>query len=230
VAALDRARDADQLWDAAERMYREASWSFDPKAVSTCSLGSLRDELAHFGVSRRHGPDTLAWRLIGEALTRLDSPQAVRMAVEDGRGSAGTLNAALNELTRRGQPWFPYLSGPKVSAMWIRMLAVPGNARIENIADIPVAVDVQVRRVTENLRVTNTQGKSLDEARPVIQATWRRGAIAAVGPPSLKSTCSAIDPAIWFFGKWGCSFCEKLGKAMPISPACVGCRLKTVTN
>ena len=33
--------------------------------------------------------------------------------------------------------------------MWVRMLAVPGSERTASLEVVPVAVDVQVRRVTE---------------------------------------------------------------------------------
>ena len=47
----------------------------------------------------------------------------------------------------------PRLPGPP---MWVRMMAAPGRAVISHMETIPVAVDVQVRRVTENLGVTDT--------------------------------------------------------------------------
>jgi dihydrofolate reductase len=81
---------------------------------------------------------------------------------------------------------------------------------------------VQVRKVTEYLGLTATHGWPLEEARPVIQAAWRQqvdefGADAA-GPP--KDTCAALDPALWFFGKWGCTFRERSGRQLPIHSAC----------
>jgi hypothetical protein len=45
----------------------------------------------------------------------------------------------------------------------------PGDATIANLEILPVAVDVQVRKVTEYLGVTMTRGLGLDDARPLIQ-------------------------------------------------------------
>lgn len=60
--------------------------------------------------------------------------------------------------------------------MWVRMLAVPGEASIRSMAAVPV-VDVQVRRTTEHLGVAPTAGMELERARPIIQDAWngRRG-------------------------------------------------------
>lgn len=224
VSALDRARDADRLWTAAMHLCGESPWVFDPEEIHSRSLQELRRCLCESGVSQRHTVDTAAWRLIAEALVSEDAPRAVRDAVFGGRGEAAELLDAVKTQDQSRQPWFPYLSGPKVSAMWVRMLAAPGGASIENIGVVPVAIDVQVRKVTENLGVTRTRGRELEEVRTMIQNAWREGASHAVGPPDLAGTSAALDPALWFFGKWGCSYCERWRHREPISDVCGRCR------
>ena len=108
--------------------------------------------------------------------------------------------------------------------MWARMLVAPGGATLANFDVIPVAVDVQVRKVTEYLGVTDTGGVDLEAARGPIQAAWRTGASEVVGPPGLAGTTAFLDPILWFFAKWGCSFCEARDQRPPISPACEHCR------
>ena len=56
--------------------------------------------------------------------------------------------------------------------IWVRMLAYPGGAVIEGLDAMTVAVDVQVRKVTEYLGVTDTSALELDDARPRIQSAW----------------------------------------------------------
>jgi hypothetical protein len=43
-----------------------------------------------------------------------------------------------------------------------------------------------------------------DEARPIIQAAWAADVRehGAGGPAPLEGTPAALDPALWFFGKW----------------------------
>ena len=108
------------------------------------------------------------------------------------------------------------------------MVASPGGAKIDRIDTIPVAVDVQLRRVTENLGVTNTRGLSLRQSKPVIQSAWHEAVRAAEigGPARIAGTCAALDPALWFFGKHGCSHCESVGRRVPIGRACNQCQLE----
>lgn len=94
------------------------------------------------------------------------------------------------------------------------------------MSEVPVAVDVQVRKVTEYLAVTDTGGLSLDDVRAAIQETWARDVDAhgADGPAGIENTPGALDPALWFYAKWGCTFCQQARKKRPISEACDDCR------
>lgn len=224
VSAMDRARDAERLWASATRLFQDTPWPYRPDKALSRPLFELRDVLALSGVSQRHGSDSAAWRLILEALASDKSPQAVRSVVFEGAGDAGELLRAISVTRSSAQPWFPFLSGPKVSVMWVRMLADPGGAQVENIAVLPVAVDVQVRKVTEYLGITQTAGQGLEAVRGEIQQAWQALADAAVGSAALAGTCAALDPALWFFGRWGCTFCERARRRMPISGACTACR------
>ena len=91
---------------------------------------------------------------------------------------------------------------------------------------VPVAVDVQVRRATENLGIADTRGLKIEEAKPVIQrACYDAVAKADIGgPPAIAGTSAALDPALWFYGKYGCNYCEKLDERKPIGRACGHCQ------
>ena len=217
TAAMDRARDADVLWLAAARLYEDEPWVFDPEAL----VGRPDDVdrlLRTYKVSQRHGPDSAAWRAIGSSLC---SPGPVRDAVEHGRGDARDLLAAI-----RHRLQFPMLRGPKVGPMWVRMLAEPGGATISRLESLPVAVDVQVKRVSEYLGVSDTGALDPGQAKAAIQAAWMDdvGANGCDGPGQLRDTCAALDPALWFWAKWGCSTCESTGGKLPIASACRRCR------
>jgi hypothetical protein len=227
TAAMDRARNADRLWNDSCRLFLEHRWAFDPEAVRNRSCVELAEILRSHRVSQRHKVDSRSWFAIAEILFNPLRGGAVRRVVYDGRGDAQELLRALQEKREDGSsPCFPLLKGPKIGPMWVRMLAYPGRATISSIEVIPVAVDVQVRRVTEYLGVTGTRGHSPEKVRAVIQEVWREDVRGhgAEGPQSLINTCAALDPALWFFGKWGCTRCKQAGRQIPISGICNECR------
>lgn len=227
VAAMDRARDADALWDSAARLHANEPWVFDPRAVLARPFSDLMDVLRRSRVSQRHTDDAVAWRLISEGLVTPDAAPAVIRVVEEGIGNARELLVALHAATAAGTPWFPMLRGPKIGPMWVRMLVLPANAVIAEVEAVPVAIDVQVRRVTERLSVASTSGMDLETARPVIQKAWRQEVLVAGAPRprGIDGTLAALDPDLWFWGKWGCSFCEPRGVRRPIGRACRCCDL-----
>ena len=225
VAAMDRARDASRLWNNGVELFQSHPELFEPAEASAIPTSTLREKLSHYGVSQRHGPDSNAWRVIAGNLATAGNP--VSRVVDSGRGNAGEL---LNYLRTRsgGQPRFPMLRGPKIGPMWIRMLVAPGGAKIDNIEMIPVAVDTHVRRVTRNLGVLGTQAASGEPAKQDIQTAWQAavGSTKIGGPAGIADTSAALDPALWTFGKYGCSHCEKLPEPVPIGRACDHCRLR----
>ena len=227
ISAMNRARNATQLWDAGMRLYGERPETFDPHHVAGLEFEELRSVLKTARVSRRHGPDSIAWHQIAKSLSvgaPLESP--VRRVIDAGRGDAQDLLGDLKKSRDNGgRHRFPLLRGPKIGPMWIRMMVNPGRARIDRIEAVPVAVDVQVRRATENLGVTATRDLPLRRAKPVIHETWMSAVAEADigGPSGISGTCSALDPALWFFGKHGCGHCKKAGKKVRFGRACDFC-------
>ena len=228
IAAMDRARDAVRLWNSGVELFQSYPELFEPAEASAISISTLRERLSQYGVSQRHGPDSSAWNVIARSLAAGGNP--VTRVVDSGVGNAGELLSYLR--TRyRGQTRFPLLRGEKIGPMWVRMLVAPGGANVDEIDIIPVAVDVHVRRVTKNLGVLDTAGMSEGEARHRIQDIWR-AAVATTrigGPPGLTDTCAALDPALWIFGKYGCSHCERMAQPVPIGRACNHCQLRIST-
>ena len=200
VSAMDRARNAGSLWKKGFELFESNPELFDPARIQ--GVRSLETLLSESGVSRRHGQDVPAWRRIAESLrSRPLSP--VRRVIDGGVGDAAQLLEDLRGCDRAGRPLFPLLRGPKIGAMWVRMMAEPGGARIGSMDVVPVAVDTHVRRITECLRVTDTRRLSMERARPTIQRFWEKAvdAVDIGGPDGIAGTCAALDPALWYFGK-----------------------------
>src|SRR5262249_55511357 len=133
TSAMDRAREADSLWFAAERLWAASPWVFSPEEVVRRGIIELGDQLRRHHVSQRHGSDSAAWRTIAEALADAGTAPPVREAVLGDHGNASELLGATQASSPGGTPFFPLLRGPKIGPMWVRMLAYPGGAEIESL-------------------------------------------------------------------------------------------------
>ena len=226
VSAMDRMRDSAQLWRAGSEFFRTNPEAFEPTRVCSMSYATLRQLLFDSRVSKLHKDDTQGWRTIASTLASGNGP--VREVVDSGHGDAKELIADVRSRDPQGRPRFPLLGGDKIHLMWLRMMAEPGKARIRRLDAIPVAVDVHVRRVTENLGVTSIRGSDLNSTiKNEIQQAWSDAVAAARigGPERIAGTCAALDPALWFYGKHGCSHCERVERQVRFGRACDSCRL-----
>lgn len=225
VSAMDRMREADSLWKSASELFMSRPELFEPTDVVKIPLKTLKLLLRESGVSKYHTQDSEAWHVISGSLAAGDSP--IRRVIDSGLGDASELLKELKSRDETGRSRFPLLRGPKIGAMWVRIMANPGGAEIKRIEKVPVAVDVQVRRAAENLGIANTQGLKLRQAKPIIQNACREAVAEAKigGPDRIAGTSAALDPVLWFYGKYGCSYCEKSGRQVPIGKACEYCRL-----
>lgn len=228
VSAVDRMRDANRLWAAATVLYESRPDLFEPTEVASMRVSRLREVLSAGEVSRFHRADSEAWKRIAVSLIEERGP--TRRVIEEGKGDARELLTDVRSKAA-GKARFPQLRGPKIAPMWVRIMAAPGGAVISHIETIPVAVDVHVRRVTENLGITDTRGLPLGrDVKCRIQLAWKEAASSADfgGPHQIAGSCAALDPALWLFGARGCSVCEKQGHRIPISKACNSCQFSDV--
>ncbi|MBM3275762.1 MAG: hypothetical protein FJZ00_11455, partial [Candidatus Sericytochromatia bacterium] len=233
AAAMNRGQDPDRLWLAALDLLREAPWAFIPERAALADPHRLEAALEAAELSQAPQVDAAAWQAIARALapvgrTPSDGESAVSRAVAFGQGDAAALLAALDEVApETGARRFPLLCAPRTASRWIRLLAVPGKARIARLSRLPVTVDASVRRATECLGISQTRGLPLENARPTIQELWWEDvdAIGTAGPPELEDTAAALEPALTYLGRWGCFACERAQTRLPVGPICSECRL-----
>ena len=201
VAATDRMRDAALPWNNGGELFQSHPEIFEPDEASAIPISALRERLPQYGVSEFPRTDSRAWQPIARSIAAGGNP--VGRVVESRAGNARELLSYVRTASGE-QVRFPMLRGPEIGRMWVRMLGAPGGSRKDEIDIVPVAVDVHVRRVTKSLGVVDTGCMPDREGKRVIQDTWRAAVTRTrIGsPPRIANTCAALDPDLWFFGKY----------------------------
>lgn len=226
-------RPSASLWKNSAQCLLDAPTNciFDPGQIVARPFNTLRGIRKLFRISQNHLPHAAAWRAIGETI---QDDRVVGDAIFRGQADVRQLEQALDQEVN-GCSQFPLLQGPKVRQMWVRMLVYPGNAHVTNLNQLRVAIDIQVRRVTYYLGLTDVEPKPSrtidDQLRQKMQTAWHDdvqngGAVAPPQAPALANTAGALDPALWFVGQVGCTYCESNGYS-PIAAFCEDyCRLR----
>lgn len=145
--------------------------------------------------------------------------------IDEGMGCANALHRDLRH--------FPLLRGKKIGTVWIRIMANPGGARIDPVEAMTVGVDVHIRRLTGNLGLLGDRQaiatKDADEGNldAELRRIWFDAANQAdfEGLPGIGRGAGAVDPALWFFGRYGCGHCEKSARRVHFGRACQACRM-----
>lgn len=88
---------------------------------------------------------------------------------------------------------------------------------------LSVAVDVQVHRATEYFGMATTCGLSLTpQVRSAIHEAWQRR-VTEEGiddSPRVVGIAAALDPTLWYSGRWGRTWCEEAGHRVPVATFC----------
>jgi hypothetical protein len=136
-------------------------------------------------------------------------------------------------MNRRQVSDFPYLKGPKISCLWIRMLRDNVGIDLSGLDEVPIPVDVHVLRATLCTGVlTGTYNGPVAPVFEEVRAVWRE-AVRGLQVPNGNRPMIAldVDEPLWHLSKFGCSTRgnRQLGRfsvSCPAAPGCVSGRLR----
>ncbi len=226
IAAIDRGRDSSRCWWNSLELYERHPEVFDPLELFKFSVEQLDDKLKESKVSQGNEQGPQAWLDIAQTIA-LESHCAVSRVIY---GKTVDAKQLLKDLATRGKDnrnRFPLLSGTKTSQKWIHLLARLGGAKITHLDALQITVDSDVIQTTKNLgMLKQTRDDTAPDAN-YIQSVWRSAVdlMRTDNANGTRKTCTDLDPALSFFSKHGCGYCDKSGTPTRLGRACNYCRL-----
>ena len=226
ISAIDRAKNSERCWWNGLELYESHPEVYDPLHLLQVSVDQLTEYLQECGVSQNTEQDPQAWLDIAQTITFESSCPVSRVIY----GKTVDAKQLLKDLSTRGEEGrnrFPLLSGAKTGRKWVHMLASPGGAKITHIDFLPVTVDAHVRLATENLNIAKKDRAVTSDDAHYIQSVWRSAVnlMQLEEPDDVRDTCAGLDPALSFFGRFGCGHCNKVGAPVRLGRACNYCKL-----
>lgn len=221
TVALDYMRDADQLGEAGRRTYAdpETRYLFDPVRVSETGLVKLVRDMQRFGLSRKPNQDAHTWQQVCTTLA-VHFEGRVGLLLQEAGFDALRLLALIRRSWSAGG--FPFLKGPKISLLWVRMLHDNCGVELHRIGLVPLPVDVHTAQATLQIGCVRSGGWQgpMSELREAVQAVWREACSDQVG----EAYPLRMDKPLWLLSRQGCRKtttwpCEFLSRC-PVAEYC----------
>lgn len=195
TVAIDYQRSADQLWDAARATYEDSDtrYLFDPMAVANTGPLKVTADLHRNRLSKKPDQDARTWQTICTTLA-LHFDGRVEALLQHGNYDALRL---LKVISNGG---FPFLKGPKIGPLWVRMLHDNCGVKLSRIAEVPLPVDVHTAQASLQTGAVHTNGYRgpMGPVRESVQRAWRE-ALSGQDTYPLR-----LDEPLWLLSKYGC--------------------------
>ncbi len=226
VTAVDRGRDSAPCWWNALELFENHPEVFDPLGLFNISAAQLKELLNDGGICQGGEQDSQAWLDIAQTIA-IESNCPVSRVIYGKSVDAKQLLKDLGTRGEGGRNRFPLLGGTKTSGRWIRSLAYLGGANITHLESLQITIDPYVVRATKNLGMIKKDRPDSESDTNYIQSVWRSAVdlMETEESDDIWNTGAAIDPALSFFSRYGCGYCDKTGRAVRLGRACNYCRL-----
>ena len=116
---------------------------------------------------------------------------------------------------------YPYLRGPKIGPLWLRMLR--DNAGIEQLDaldKVPIPVDIHVARATLATGVIRGNVKvQLYDLFEDIRTAWAES-VKGLNAKDRPMIALDLDEPLWHLSKYGCTYRDRENRVCPVSGQC----------
>ena len=228
TVAIDYQRDAVALWNSSRATYENPStrYLFEPGELYRKPFDHVVRDMQKYKLSRKPVKDARIWTTIAATFFKKYNcdPRNLLTACNY---KADRLLQELEKGCHRGaqgqQADFPYLRGPKIGPLWVRMLRDNVGCDLINMETIPIPVDIHVARATLCLGVVSGRyAGSVENLFGSIRSAWFESVEGLTRPDGLPFTALDIDEPLWHLSRQGCSNRNESG-ACPKKELCL-CR------
>jgi len=211
TVSIDYQRDAPSLWASSRKTFDDPDtrYLFDPKVLHETPFRKIVGDMQKYKLSKKPQKDANIWRTVGVTFYKKwegdprnflencnwDSPLILKRLKIDTHLYNGRL--VLD---------YPYLRGPKIGPLWLRMLRDNvGIAPLKNLEKVPIPVDIHVARATLTTGVVRGSIEvRLDELFEYVRKAWFES-VKGVSIKNRPMIALDVDEPLWHLSKYGCT-------------------------
>lgn len=215
TVSIDYQRDAPSLWESSRKTFDdpETRYLFDPKLLHETPFRKISEDMQKYKLSKKPQKDAYIWRTVGVTFYKKwrgdprnflqdcnwNSPLILRRLKDDKHIYSG-----------RQVSDYPYLRGPKIGPLWLRMLRDNvGITQLKNLENVPIPVDIHIARATLATGIVRGQFRGrLYEVFEYIRKAWFES-VKGLGIKNREMMALDVDEPLWHLSKYGCTNRDK---------------------
>jgi len=215
TVSIDYQRDANALWAASRQTYEDPAtrYLFCPRSLHEAGLSRVRADMQKHGLSKKERKDAGIWHTVGVTFLKKwgsDPRKFFDSCDWDAMRILERLHHDVHPQGGRDVADYPYLRGPKIGPLWVRMAHDNvGLTDLKNLDTVPIPVDIHVARATFATGVVHGQFRGpLSEAFALVRQAWFLG-VAGQTVHGRPMRAMDVDEPLWHLSKYGCTHRDK---------------------
>jgi hypothetical protein len=215
TVSIDYQRDASSLWASSRKSFDdpETRYLFDPKLLHETPFRKIVEDMQKYKLSKKPQKDANIWQTVGVTFYKKWEGDPRNFLKNCNRDSSLILKRLRNDThlyNRRLISDYPYLRGPKIGPLWLRMLRDNvGITQLKNLENVPIPVDIHVARATLTTGVVRGSIEvRLDEVFEYIRKAWFES-VKGLIIKNRPMIALDVDEPLWHLSKYGCSNRDK---------------------
>jgi len=226
TVSIDYQRDAPSLWASSRKTFDdpETRYLFDPKLLYETPSDKIIENMQKYGLSKKPQKDADIWRTVGVTFYKKWESNPCNFLKNCNWDSSLILKRLKNDThlyNGRSLPDYPYLRGPKIGPLWLRMLRDNvGITQLRNLDKVPIPVDIHVARATLATGIVRGQFRGkLDEVFEYIRKAWFES-VKGLSIKNREVIALDVDEPLWHLSKYGCAMRDKTTGNCPLYHRC----------
>ena len=226
TVSIDYQRDAPSLWENSRKTFDdpETRYLFHPKSLHETPFRKIVEDMQKYKLSKKPRKDANIWRTIAVTFYKKWKADPRNFLENCNWDSSMILTRLRNDshlYNGRLVSDYPYLRGPKIGPLWMRMLR--DNVRISklgNLEKVPIPVDIHIARTTLTTGVVSGQFKErLDELFKCIRKAWFKS-VKDLNVKNRPMIALDVDEPLWHLSKYGCTKRDEITGHCPVYSRC----------
>ena len=211
TVSIDYQRDAPLLWESSRKTFNdpETRYLFDPKSLHETPFSKMVEDMQRYRLSKKPQQDPHIWRTVGVTFYKKwkGNPRSFLsscnwnslMILKHLRDDTHIYNGRLVSD-------YPWLRGPKIGPLWLRMLRDNvGTLKLRDLGKVPIPVDRHVARATLTTGMVKGQFEGgLDELFKSIRKAWFES-VKDLNVKDRPMIALDVDEPLWHLSKYGCT-------------------------